>query len=87
MSPQFCANRVSRMTIYIVVRQRWSSQRPAKKHAVMGLHQFFQKKDTTSAVHRGAFCQFTFWWIHYYDSNKSTGLETGKLHRYALLYC
>ena len=31
-------------------------------------------------MHRGAFCQFTFQWIHYYDSNKSNGLETGKSH-------
>ena len=31
-------------------------------------------------VHRGAFCQFSFRWIHYYGSNKSTGLETGKSH-------
>ena len=29
-------------------------------------------------VHRGAFCQFPFQWIYYYDSNKSTGKETGK---------
>ena len=47
VSPQFCANPVNRMTIYIVVRQWWSSQRPAEKHAVMGLRLFFQKKDTT----------------------------------------
>ena len=26
-----------------------------------------------TAVHRGAFCQFHFWWIYYYGSNKSTG--------------
>ena len=31
-------------------------------------------------MHRGAFCQFSFQWIHYYGSNKSTGLETGKSH-------
>ena len=31
-------------------------------------------------VHRGAFCQYTFRWIYYYGSNKSTGKETGKSH-------
>ena len=36
------------------------------------------------AVHRGAFCQFSFRWIHYYDSNKSTRKETGKTHLYAV---
>ena len=35
-------------------------------------------------LHRGAFCQFTFRWIHYYDGNKSTGLEFGKLNLCAL---
>ena len=33
-----------------------------------------------AGVHRGAFCQFLFRWIYYYDSNKSTGKETGKTH-------
>ena len=32
------------------------------------------------AVHRGAFCQFSFRWIYYYSSNKYTGKETGKTH-------
>ena len=36
------------------------------------------------ALHRGAFCQFSFRWIYYYGSNKSTGKETGKTHLYAL---
>ena len=31
-------------------------------------------------LQRGLFCQFTFRWIHYYDSNRSIGLETGKSH-------
>ena len=31
-------------------------------------------------LHRCAFCQFLFRWIHYNGSNKSTGLETGKSH-------
>ena len=31
-------------------------------------------------VHRGAFCQFNFWWIYYCHSSKSTGKETGKSH-------
>ena len=34
----------------------------------------------TPPVHRGAFWQFPFRWIYYYDSNKSTGKETGKTH-------
>ena len=38
-----------------------------------------------STLHRGAFCQFPFWWIYYYVSNKSTGKETGKMHLCALL--
>ena len=33
-----------------------------------------------TALHRGAFCQSSFWCIYYYDSNKSTGKETGKTH-------
>ena len=37
-----------------------------------------------ASLHKGAFCQFTFQWIHYYDSNKSTGLETGKSHLCAM---
>ena len=28
----------------------------------------------------GAFCQFSFRWIYYYHSSKSTGKETGKTH-------
>ena len=24
--------------------------------------------------------EISFWWIHYYSSNKSTGKETGKMH-------
>ena len=35
-------------------------------------------------MHRGAFCQFPFWWIYYYGSNKSTGKETGKTHNCAM---
>ena len=31
-------------------------------------------------VHRGAFFQFLFRWIHYCHSSKSTGKETGKTH-------
>ena len=38
----------------------------------------------TVALHRGAFCQFTFRWICYCGSNKSTGKETGKMHLCAL---
>ena len=37
-------------------------------------------------LHRGAFCMFSFQWIYYHGSNKSTGKETGKTHLYAL-YC
>ena len=29
-------------------------------------------------MHRGAFCQFPFRWIYYYDSNEFTEKETGK---------
>ena len=36
--------------------------------------------NTIGAVHRGAFCQFPFWWIYYHGGNKSTGLESGKSH-------
>ena len=31
-------------------------------------------------VNRGAFCQFPFRWIYFYDSNKSTRKEIGKTH-------
>ena len=30
------------------------------------------------------FCQFTFRWIYYYGSNKSTGKEISKMHLCAL---
>ena len=36
-------------------------------------------------LHRDAFCQSTFRWIHYQDSNKSTGLKAGKLHVCAMV--
>ena len=37
-------------------------------------------------LHRGAICQFTFPWIYYYGSNKSTGKETGKTHKMLVLF-
>ena len=43
-------------------------------------HKLFQIGMTT-----GAFCQFSFWWNYDYGSNKSTGLETAKLHLCALI--
>jgi len=42
------------------------------------------KENGLATVQSGAFCQFTFQWIHSYESNKSTGLETGKLHLFAV---
>ena len=36
-------------------------------------HQLFQIEMNT-----GAFCQFSFWWIYYYGSNKPTGKEIAK---------
>ena len=48
---------------------------------IVFLHFFVQKIKT---LHRGAFCQSSFRWIYYYDSNKSTGKETGKTHLCAL---
>ena len=39
-----------------------------------------------TALHRGAFCQFPFWWIYYYGSNKSIGKETGKTHLCAMCW-
>ena len=38
-----------------------------------------------STLHRGAFCQFSFWCIYYYGSNKSIGKQTGKTHLCALV--
>ena len=35
-------------------------------------------------MHRGEFYQFTFRWIYYKGSNKSTQKETGKLHLYSM---
>ena len=49
------------------------------KNPVMGFARALYR-----ALHRGALCQFSFRWIHYYSSNKSTGLETGKSHLCAL---
>ena len=37
-------------------------------------------------MHRGAFVQFSFRWIYYYGSNKSTRKETGKTHLCALAF-
>ena len=39
-----------------------------------------QKKVHDQSLHRGAFFQFLFRWIHYCHSSKSTGTETGKTH-------
>ena len=36
-------------------------------------------------LHKGAFFQFLFRWIHYCHSSKSTGKETGKTHLCALV--
>ena len=41
-----------------------------------------KKRCPYQSAHRRAFCQFPFRWIYYYDSNKSTGKETGKTHLY-----
>ena len=35
-------------------------------------------------VHRGVFCQFSFQWIYYCNSSKSTGKKTGKTHLCAM---
>ena len=43
-----------------------------------------KSSDDVLTVHRGAFCQFTFWWIYYYGSNESTGKESGKTHLCAM---
>ena len=43
-----------------------------------------QIQQTFKAAYRGAFFQFLFRWIYYYDSNKSTGKKTGKMHLCAL---
>ena len=37
-------------------------------------------------MHIGTFCQFPLRLISYYDSNKSTGKETGKMYLCALLW-
>ena len=37
-------------------------------------------------AHRGAFCQFPFRSIYYYDSNKFTGKEIEKMHLCAAYY-
>ena len=39
-------------------------------------------KEANTPLHRGAFCQSSFWWIYFYGSNKSTGKETDKSHLY-----
>ena len=36
--------------------------------------------ELTTTPHRGAFCQFAFWWIYYYGNNKFTRKETGETH-------
>ena len=33
-----------------------------------------------AVVHRGKFCRFSFRWIYYCHSSKSTGKESGKTH-------
>ena len=36
-------------------------------------------------MHRGAICQFLFWWIYYCYSRKSTRKKTGKTHFHAMV--
>ena len=38
------------------------------------------KSSIVDPLHRDAFCQFTFRWIYYCYSSKSTGQKTGKTH-------
>ena len=38
------------------------------------------------SLHRGAFCQFTFRWIYYSHSSKSSGKGTGKTRLFALVF-
>ena len=46
---------------------------------------YYSAQTVIKPVHRGVFCQFPFWWIYYYDSNKPTGKETGKMHLCAIM--
>ena len=43
---------------------------------------YYNNKPPTTALHRGAFCQFPFWWIYY--CSKSIGKKTDKTHHCAL---
>ena len=43
------------------------------RNRIRGVHYFL-------SMHRGAFCQFPFWWGYYDGSNEFTGKETGKTH-------
>ena len=41
--------------------------------------QFIKTRYLYTTAHRGVFCQFTFQWIHYCGSNKSTGVVKSTL--------
>ena len=56
------------------------------KTSQLGLVNITYRKVASSRPHKGVFCQFLFWWIYYYDSNESTGKETGKTHPCGLVY-
>ena len=56
---------------------------------IVQLSRIYQARShqVVATLHRGAFFQFSFWWIHYYGSNKSTRLEIGKSHLCASVGC
>ena len=62
---------------YIVINLGKTAHRGLACHASGLIH---ADAPVCTTMHRGAFCQFTFQWIDYYGSNKSTGKETSKLH-------
>ena len=55
-----------------------------KKQFDFQINQFYGQ--ASNPLHRGAFFQFTFRWIYYCGSDKSTGNETDKTHVCALSY-
>ena len=54
--------------------------RTLENYEINKKYYYFLYNSLNKVVHRDAFCHFTFRWIHYYESIKSTGLETSKSH-------
>ena len=78
------SSRLSRLVAHL--RIFWLFiKRKFDAHDAVNIDKSSQNWIVDCTVHIGAFCQFTFWWIYYCHSIKSTGKETGKTHLCAVV--